>query len=208
MVSAIITNSITNGLSAFVMLFCFIGASIHLIRKRQNYTSIYIPVFFLVLLAMKLLAILVHALPDGSFTDTLWVVIALLMVFLNYLVTHSMQINSFLRILVVAISLFFCLFFIKTQNFIYMALPLGATYLLVASICKSWLRVGFLLIVLSNVIWIGARYVTEYIIGGTLPIQYRYDNDIYHFLIIIAVVMIYRSIGRYWPLDQSADKPA
>ena len=58
---------------------------------------------------------------------------------------------------------------------------------------RSLLRVGLLMAAGSNIAWIAARKTTELVRGAELPVEWRYDNDIYHFLLIASTLVIYRS---------------
>ena len=91
------------------------------------------------------------------------------------------------------------LFITLKGAFIFIALPTVIIYLIAAYYSHSMLRAGFLMMVFSNVIWIGLRQIENYIYGQEIPVAYRYDNDLYHVLFIISVWIIYRAaIKGYW----------
>jgi hypothetical protein len=54
-------------------------------------------------------------------------------------------------------------------------------------------------VVTSNVIWIAAREISSFWVGHELPVPLRYDNDLYHLMLIASTFIIYQAILRgYW----------
>lgn len=51
------------------------------------------------------------------------------------------------------------------------------------------------MVVISNLIWIVTRHIANYLTGHEIPIEYRYDNDIYHILLILSTYVIYKGIA-------------
>jgi hypothetical protein len=148
---------------------------------------------------MKALGIITHLYVGYPVTDVCWLWICLLVVFSNYLYTEAMWFSQAIRILVMVYSVVFAYCFLHYDDFIYIALPIMMTYLLAAFYAKSLLRIGFIMVVVSNLAWIGMRMVANSIWGQELPISYRYDNDIYHFLLMFSSLIIYIAASKgYW----------
>ncbi len=61
---------------------------------------------------------------------------------------------------------------------------------------RGLLRVGCWLVVLSNVVWVAARKIGNWAMGGEVPTELRYDNDLYHFLLIGSTYVIFRAFAR------------
>ena len=81
-------------------------------------------------------------------------------------------------------------------SFVYLALPLILIYLAAAYYSRGLLRLGFLLVVTSNVVWIAAREIASSWIGYELPVHLRFDNDLYHLMLIGSTFIIYQAILR------------
>jgi hypothetical protein len=69
------------------------------------------------------------------------------------------------------------------------------------------LRIGFLGVVISNVFWIVARKGTEAWIGKELPSELRYDNDLFHFMLMASTFMVYKAFARGDGVPQSGGRP-
>ena len=61
---------------------------------------------------------------------------------------------------------------------------------------QARVRLGFLMIAGANVVWILARQIENRHSGHEIPIEYRYDNDIYHLLLIVSTFVLYKAIAR------------
>ena len=194
MISATFTNAITNGLHAFFLFLYFAGALTRNLRKDGTF-SFMLTLFFLTLFVMKLLGVYVHYYPALGIPPP-WVAISLLTIMLNYLVTHAMEMPSMARIGVVFLSVFSAFMFISRGGFLYIALSVLAVYLICACYSRAWVRTGFLMIAGSNVAWILARQIGNWFLGHQVPIECRYDNDIYHLLLIGSTFVLYKGIAR------------
>ncbi len=73
-----------------------------------------------------------------------------------------------------------------------------------------WLLIYFVAALLaSNVFWIAARKGTEAWIGHELPTAYRYDNDLFHFMLIASTFTVYKAFSRSGGLPvESAEQAA
>lgn len=199
MLSAVITNTLTNAFNSLISLIFFVSALIFYLKKDPGF-SLYVVLFFLNLFALITLGVYVHyadvqtALPPG------WLAISLLMIMQSYLLSHSLSMPDLLRVFLVFLAILSTFFFsILNAAFIFIALPTVLIYLIAACYAHPMLRAGFLMVVFSNIAWICLRQIENYVYGQEIPIEYRYDNDFYHVLLIIGIIMIYRAaIKGYW----------
>ncbi|KTD08597.1 hypothetical protein [Legionella jamestowniensis] len=193
--TAIITNAWTNALHALFLFFYFLIAAIQWLKGNSKFT-LYIVIFFLTIFVLKLLGVWVHYAFDQSYTVKIWIAISLGVVFLNYCLIHAIRISDPIRISVLLISLIFTFFYLNKHDFLYIALSVIFIYSLAAAYSKGLVRLGFIAVIASNIIWIGLREGTNLILGYELPVQYRYDNDLYHLLLIGSTYIIFVAIMR------------
>lgn len=194
---AVQTNAFSNALHA-IFLFCyFIGALVHLIRKDHNF-SLLIVLFFFNILVLKLLGIYVHYYELSGMTAP-WIAICLLTLMMNYLLVEATDMSVISRVLLVFFSIVCTFFYLTQDGFVYIAMMILVTTLAMAYFTSSMLRWGFLMTVLSNVVWIAARQIENHLLGHEISTAYRYDNDVYHLMLIISTFIIYKSIVKgYW----------
>jgi len=197
--NAILTNSITNSLHALFLFLYFTGALMHYLGKNRNF-SIQMVLFFLTLFILKVLGVYSHYYHSYTVLPASWIAISLLTIMLNYLVAQGMIMPDISRITIVFISIASSFLFLTLHGkFIYIALPALMVYLIATYYAAGMLRVGFVMVVISNITWIAVRQIENYIAGHEIPIEYRYDNDMYHLLLIISVFIIYKAIVKgYW----------
>jgi len=197
--SAETTNALTNALHAMFLFLYLTGSTKHYFDNNKNFTG-WIVTFFLILFVLKLMGVYVHYYPAKVGISSVWIAISLLVVFLNYVVIHGMDAPNIFRGFAVLISLIFSfLFIVNGGGFVYLALPLTLIYLAAAYYSRGLLRLGFFLVAASNVIWITAREIASFWIGYELPVQLRFDNDLYHLMLIASTLIIYQAILRgYW----------
>lgn len=194
--SAILTNTMTSGLLVIVFFSCFLGALIHRLRGNSYFTRLIVIVFF-TLFMLTIMSSLAHFYTDRLPTDLLnhlWIAIGVGIVFLNYSLVYAIKIPDSIRILVVLMSLMFLYFFVIFNEYFFIALSIIFCYTLAAIYSYQSTRVAFIAIIVSNLIWIILREGANYELGYTLPPMYRYDNDIYHLLLIVSTFMLYKSI--------------
>jgi len=195
-VSAEATNALTNALHAMFLFLYLTGSAKHYLRNNKYFTGS-IVAFFLILFVLKLMGVYVHYYPSEDGLSNAWIAISLLAVFLNYVIVNALQTPNVFRSFAVLISLVFLFRFIVNRgSFIYLALPLILVYLAAVYYSRGILRLGFLLVVTSNVIWIAAREIASFWIGHELPVHLRFDNDLYHFMLIASTFIIYQAILR------------
>jgi hypothetical protein len=153
-----------------------------------------------VLLVLQILAAYAHYYQSDVNFSNVWLAISLLIIMLNFLVVEAMVMPDFTKISIVFLSIASAFFFISHQgNFLFIAFPVMLVYLIAAYYSTGLLRTGFLMVVASNIIWIMLRQLENFILGHEIPKIYRYDNDLYHLLLIASTFIIYRAILKgYW----------
>lgn len=193
---ATVTNIFSNGLHATFLLLYFIGAVIHSLRNDNTF-SLYMVCFFFSLFIAKLLGVYVHYYYlDKVKLEFAGDAISLIAILLNYFIIESIKLPNITKIFIMLISVIFSfLYIIHNGGFIYVAIPILIGSLLVAYYTKSMLRLGFIMVIISNVIWITARFLENYIAGHEISPAYRYDNDMYHLLLIISTFIIYKAVA-------------
>jgi len=202
-ISAETTNALTNALHAMFLFLYLTGSAKHYLHNNKYFTGS-IVAFFLILFVLKLMGVYVHYYPSEDGISHVWIAISLLVVFLNYVIVNALNTPEVFRSFAILISLVFSfLFIVNGGSFIYLALPLILIYLAAAYYSRGLLRLGFLLVVTSNVIWIAAREISSFWVGHELPVHLRFDNDLYHFMLIASTFIIYQAISRGDWIDPS-----
>lgn len=194
--NAIITNSITDGLLSLLVAYISIAALIQRVQGNERFTR-FIVTFFFTMLFLSVCASIAHYTTNqipSRFSTMLWLAISYGTVYLNYCLIYSLRVPEFIRMFVVLVALLFSFFFSFTLSFIYIAISFIFIYILAFSYSKGLAKIGFLAVILSNIVWIVVRKGINYELGYPLPSEFRYDNDVYHLLIMISVFIIYRSI--------------
>jgi hypothetical protein len=196
---ATFTNAISNALHSFFLFFYFCGAVVHY-RKGNSSFSLLIVLYFLTLFFLKVLGIYVHYYNVDTALTNSWIAISLLTIMLNYLLVEAMKMPETARIIVLFLSIGSSfLFMTHNGDFIYIALPVLLVYLIAACYSASMTRTGFVMVVIANVVWILTRTAENHFAGHEIAAGYRYDNDIYHLLLIISTFIIYKSIVKgHW----------
>jgi hypothetical protein len=192
---ASVTNAITNALHAFFLLLYFLGAARHHRKGSGGFTRLVVSLFLL-LFVVKVIGVIVHALPPGQVVDIAWGIVAILTIALNDAVLRTTTTPTPVRITAVALSLVCVLaFVISDGEFLFLALPGLVVFAYTGARSTGLRRIGFFMAAGSNLAWIAARKTTEAIRGGELPIGLRYDNDAYHFLLIASTFVIYKGFA-------------
>ena len=203
MPDATLTNAITNGLHASFLLAYFIAAS------RAKFPTAVTWLFFL-LFVLKVMGVYVHYEPDTPGAIRVWAVIAVSTVAMNFIVMRESGVPRNLIIGVIAICMAATAIFLTgVGDFSYIALPTALVFAIAARSAPpgSRLRLGLWMVVFSNLVWIAARKIGGAIIGGEVPVSYRYDNDIYHFLLIASTFVIFQGFRQRHPAPAPDDGP-
>ncbi|MFT5469733.1 MAG: hypothetical protein ACI8UO_004855 [Verrucomicrobiales bacterium] len=189
-----LTNALTNGLHALFLLLYFLAALRARLLGNMRFTKAVLGFFFLTF-ALKILGVLVHVNPMAKGIDELWLCIAAGLILLNCLVLQALNFSAAARI---GALLFFalCTFVaVERKDFTFLAVEILATYLAAALYCSGLLRIGFVSIAISNVVWIVTRKGTEAFLGHQIPTEWRYDNDLFHFMLIASTFVIYKGFS-------------
>ncbi|MDI9818290.1 MULTISPECIES: hypothetical protein [unclassified Legionella] len=202
--NAITTNALTNALHAFFLFFYFLMAAIQWMKGNKKFTH-FIVIFFLTIFVLKMLGVWVHYAYGRPYVEHLWIIISLGVVFLNYCLIYAIRASEATRVLVMFVSLGFTYFYLTRDNFLFIALSVIFIYSLAAVHSKGLSRIGFVAVIFSNMLWIILREGVSALLGYTVPVQYRYDNDLYHILLIISTFIIFLAICRGdWPYPKTA----
>jgi hypothetical protein len=193
--NALMTNALTNALHAGVLFIYFFLSYSKWLQGNKYFTG-FIVSLFLVAFVLKVLGVLVHYYTGNPHVPTLWLTIAMLMILLNYFITCAIKMPDGIRAISIVISLFFIGSFIIQNHFFYIALSMIFSYGLAAFYSRNMTRFGFLSIVGANILWIILRKGGEFILQTPIPPEYRFDNDIYHILLIVSTFIIYKSIEK------------
>jgi len=195
MINATITNGITNTLHAGFLLTYFILVTVQYFKLRitpQRFPGL-IVCFFLLLFLMKLMAIYVHVFPFNTFATKMWVVITMEFIFANFLLLEIYGLSVFYKFFIMLFTLLCSILFLtNNQNFIYLAVMIIVSNAFFAIFSQKILRYGFIMVIISNLVWVGLRSFGSYLLGYELPVDYRYDNDVYHVLLVISTFMLYK----------------
>ena len=182
------TNAITNGLHASFLLAYFVGAT------RSNFPRAVLGLFLL-LFVLKVMGVYVHYAPDTPGAIRVWAVIAVSTVVMNFIVLREAGVPKHLALGVIAICIAATgIFLTGVGDFSWIALPTALVFGVAAGHApeNSKLRLGLSMVVLSNLVWVTARKIGDAIVGGEVPVAYRYDNDVYHFMLIASTFVIYQ----------------
>lgn len=193
--NALLTNVLTNALNAIFLFAFFLLSFLQWFKGNKKFSG-FIVSFFFVVFSLKVLGALAHYLSGHQQVNILWLAIAMTVVLHNYFLIHAMDMPETLRAIAMVFSLLLAGCFIVNDQFIYIALLSIAVYLLAAFYSRKMTRMGFIAVIGANVVWIVLRQAARLWLGREIPIEWRFDNDIYHVLLIVATFMIYLSIKR------------
>ncbi len=188
MPEATLTNAITNALHAAFLLAYFLGAM--RIRFPRSVCGL-----FCLLFLVKIMGVYVHYAADTPGAARVWAIIALSTLVMNFIVLREAGVGKKLTLAVIVIcGAAVAVFLIGVEDFSYIALPTALVFGVAAAHARrgSKLRLGLAMVVGSNLVWFAARKIGELVAGGEVPIAYRYDNDLYHFLLIASTFVIYQ----------------
>ena len=200
MLEATATNAITNAMHASFLLAYFFGA------RRAKFPR---PVvwLFLLLVVLKIMGVYVHYAPDTPVSIALWCVIAVSTVAMNYTVMREARVPtrvlwSVLGICVAATGIFLT----GVEDFSYIALPTALVFGIAARSASARLRTGLAMVCVSNIVWFAARKIGMLVAGGEVEVKYRYDNDLYHFLLIASTFVIFQGFLQRQKKSRSEDE--
>lgn len=196
MIDAVLTNAVSNALHAIFLFMYFMGALVHYLKKDGMF-SLSMVLFFLLLFFLKVLGVYVHYYDVYRILSPAWIAISLLIIMLNYLLVQGIRVPEISGIGIIFISVVSSFLFLTREgDFIFIALPVMLVYVIAAFHASGMLRTGFVMIVISNVSWIILRQTGNQVMGYDLPVQFRYDNDLYHLLLILSTFILYSAIAK------------
>ncbi len=190
-----VTNALTNALHAICLLVYFLASWRAKWSGCSSYSRLVVGFFFLTFV-LKVMGVFVHYRPDSQAAGVVWVVVGAGVVVLHYLIMAAVGLPGRLRV----VGLLFCAgtgaLALALRGFDLVSIQILGINLAAALWCRGLLRIGFLGVALSNVCWLVVRRGAEAWIGGELPTAYRYDNDLYHFMLIASTFIIYKAFAR------------
>ncbi len=189
------TNALTNGLHALCLLMYFLVAARATQRDDERFTGSVVGIFLLIFV-LKMLGVFVHYAPKGPGWAEMWVGIGLGLVLLHYVIMQTLRFPSHYRLMGLLFASTCTVLFLMRHDFIFLAVEILVFNLAAALYGRGLLRIGFAGVVLSVVVWIAARKGAETWLGGELPTAWRYDNDLFHFMLIASTFIIFRGFAR------------
>lgn len=204
------TNALSNGLHALALFIYFQAAWRARKRGEARFTRSVVGFFFLLVL-LKVLGVYVHYDPNSPAVKVAWVVVGLGVILMHYLLLQVLGFALPWRLAGVVFALACSVPSFLWYNFDFLAVEILVFHLVAAFASQGLLRMGFLGVVGSAVFWIAARKGTEAWLGHELPTAYRYDNDIFHFLLIVSTFVVYKAFAkgeglRAWEGDSQATR--
>lgn len=186
-------NSFTNFLHALALGVYASLVYVGLHVGNTLYTPAIFATFFLLFL-LKVLGVAVH-LPSVErnipVRNALWVFIALGVPLLALVTLYALHVSLIIVALGVGVALVSVgvfLYVLRTRvQYVPLALSMALVYLLAALLTCGLLRVGFLLVVFSNLVWLALARVSYLE-------QNKYHNDIYHVMLIVSTYVLYYSV--------------
>lgn len=187
-------NSFTNALHATAL-----GGYTYLVYKgysieNPHFTIWILWAFFLVFL-IKILGMIVHlpVVNNNKFRHNLfWIIISIIVVCMNAVTLIALQASLPVLLFGTIATLVFCALYVKTLftstgHFYLIATALIVEYSICALLSESYLRVAWLCILFSNVLWIIFSKIH-------FLRKHHFHNDLYHFALIGSSYLLYLTI--------------
>jgi hypothetical protein len=211
---ATVTNSVTNALHATALFVYFSLAWRHYLRKDSHFNSLLLVLPFLNLFVLKVIGVVVHyftPMLSKTTISVLWSTVDILTVTLNGLVLYMIPMRQKTRQLALGLSILFNLLFFYTVyhcwqdptcpkevngNYLFLSLSTFVAFSVVAYQTQGLLRWGFILTIFSSALWIAMRQLASRYVDLDAHPEWKYDNDIYHLLLILSSFTVYYAIAR------------
>ena len=133
----------------------------------------------------------------------LWNLISIQILIISFLTTFLIAIPKKVGRIYLAFSLLSSILFIFNQSFIYLVISQLVGTIIYIKYSRGYLRIGWSGILLSNLLWMLMRYGILLGILGLIDEElniYRFDNDIYHFMLIGSTFFLFKSVNKeLWP---------
>lgn len=189
------TNAITNGLHATCLLIYLAAALRARLRGNPRFTEIVVG-FFLLTFCLKVMGVFVHYAPESDGVRETWIGIGAGVVLLNYLILQALRFPVSFRVGGLLFSLGCTALVAASGRFNFIAVEIAVINLAAALYCRGLMRVGFAGVVIANIAWLVAREGTGAWLGHEVPSEWRYDNDLYHFMLIASTFLIFKAFAR------------
>lgn len=189
------TNALSNGLHALALFIYFSAARRARNRGEERFTRSVVGFFFLLFL-LKVLGVYVHYDPESPAVKVAWTVVGVGVILMHYLLLKILGFALRWRLAGVAFAIACSVPSFVWYNFDFLAVEILVFHLVAAFASQGLLRLGFLGVVGSALFWIVARKGTEAWIGHELSTEYRYDNDLFHFLLIASTFIVYKAFAK------------
>lgn len=188
-------NSITNAMHAVALGIYTVLVFLGIHRGDPDFTWMIFLAFFCVFL-LKVLGMIVHLpwIDDvRSRHNAMWIVISFVVVFLNAFTLAALNTGALFFWIGVIWTAVLCALYVHSLygeqwgNFGYMALAMAGIYGLCAALSRAELRVAWLLLLASNVLWM-------LLVKIDFLRRHKFHNDIYHFALIGSSYYLYSTI--------------
>ncbi len=187
-------NSFTNFLHA-VALASYTWLVYSGLKEGRQHYDIYIFGCFAFLFVIKIFGIIVHVPKIENNRDKhnfFWVIISILVIFLNYVTLKSINTNSILvftgtGIVAILSSLYIRSLFNSGGKFYLIASAFTIVHSLCAIVTRGQLSLAWFYLLMSNLLWIVFSKIS-------FLHKNKYHNDIYHFMLIGSTYYLYSTI--------------
>lgn len=201
MVDAEFTNAVSNGVHAAFLLAYVIAARRQQQRGTGGFTDLVVA-FFALTFVLKVLGVFVHHDPGSSAAIAVWAVIGVGVIILHVLILRLLELPEGQHRAWIAFCVITAGLAGAFGSFAFMAVQVLTINGLAARRTTGLVRLGFAGVVVANIVWLVLRMGAEAWIGGTLPTADRYDNDVYHVLLIVSTFALYKGFSQS-PADPS-----
>ncbi len=187
-------NSFTNFLHA-VALASYTWLVYNGLSQGKPYYDFYIFGCFALLFVIKIFGILVH-IPSIETNrekhNFFWIIISVLVIFLNYSTLRSINTNWILvvsgtGIVIILSSLYIRSLFNSGGKFYLIAAAFTIVHSLCAIVTRNELSLAWFYLLMSNLLWIVFSKIQ-------FLHKHKYHNDIYHFMLIGSTYYLYSTI--------------
>ncbi len=194
--SSVYTNALTNLLHAMAL-----GAYFVLAWKRSRcWPDLYngwVVAFFGLLLFLKCSGVLVHWPEMAWAAPGIWLAIAVGSCVAGWTALVAQGVSQrYLRGAIIA-AVVLTVIGVSRQNFLFLACAQLSMTGVLAFQARGLLRLGWMGVIVSNLSWILMRqllqdYSRKYAVDF---VHIRYDNDIYHLMLIVSTYLLFRSVS-------------
>jgi predicted membrane channel-forming protein YqfA (hemolysin III family) len=197
-----VTNTVTNILQALACFIMIAFSIFYSLRNKFNqgkadhdkYFTFGSVTFFIAAALYPIPGIYMHYY-TGSAAQNGTMALSLMVPLYGYTITRNMKSPSWLGYWLLLLTLLgtFAVY-VSNGNFVFISFPIFVASVVGAYLSKGLLRKGFIMLIVGNIVWMALRQAINHMLGHELPVEYRYDNDLYHAFIIYGVWLLYRGI--------------